>query len=241
MKYPLICAPVKLATYFRGRNKTVLVIARSASAVVSGRPPNTSVPSQKFATLFEPASHCEEPKGRRSDLAQVQLYGPRLLRFARNDEDHIYTTNFRTGTLDRRLQNRGRADPSLGAVLPHPIQARHQSTPIDLAGNSCVRTVERSSRDWRGATVRRLDSIPYFAWQPVSRDRPVADQFPSAALAPFTLAAALAGLDRIKSAECPRGRWALPLLLLRRRLPDRAPPVIPGRHSSRHVSPPEQR
>jgi PHB/PHA accumulation regulator DNA-binding domain len=31
---------------------------------------------------------------------QVQLYGPRLLHFARNDEDHIYTTNFRTGTLE---------------------------------------------------------------------------------------------------------------------------------------------
>jgi hypothetical protein len=49
--------------------------------------------------LFEPDCHCEEPEGPRSNLAQVQLYGPRLLRFARNDEDHIYTTNFRTGTL----------------------------------------------------------------------------------------------------------------------------------------------
>ena len=50
-----------------------------------------------FATLFEPDCHCEEPKGRRSNLARVQLDGPRLLRFARNDEGHIYTTNFKAG------------------------------------------------------------------------------------------------------------------------------------------------
>jgi hypothetical protein len=82
--------------------RPAIIFPSNSWALTAAQATRSIVPSQKFATLFEPDCHCEGPERATKQSRPGSAYGPRLLRFARNDEDHIYTTNFRTEILGWR-------------------------------------------------------------------------------------------------------------------------------------------
>ena len=138
--------------------------------------------------------------------------GPGTFLPVKTDDPREHRMHAEWGIVDRRRPPRA-STRRAGARRAHRRGRHDQPAPPR----------KRRRRDRRGPAVRRRDAAVHPAGLSLPRDRPAADQFPPAALDPVHAGRGARRARPDQGRLCACRRRALPLLLLRRRLPDRRP------------------